>query len=156
MKPTHRSVAELLRQALPPPSRDRVYSLQLLGLKWPAAVGNELAARSEPASFEDGLLTVRVTDAAWGRMILKLQGEIRHRLNQAVGFRAVRRIRFVKDGKPLATPAPVPIKPPSLEPVETSEAIRQAAESVGDADLRELVVRTASRYLAARTARRKG
>jgi hypothetical protein len=27
---------------------------------------------------------------------------------------------------------------------------------VGDADLRELVVRTASRYLAARTARRKG
>ena len=87
---------------------------------------------------------------------MKLQGEIRHRLNQAVGFRAVRRIRFVKDGKPLATPAPVPIKPPSLEPVEASEAIRQAAESVGDADLRELVVRTASRYLAARAARRKG
>jgi hypothetical protein len=155
MKRRHRSVAEILRQALPPRSRDRIYSLELIGLKWPAAVGQELAARSEPASFEDAVLTVRVEDAAWGRMIMSLQNEIRPRLNQAMGFRAVKRIRFVKDGKAISKPAPVPPTPPAVEPVEPSAAILEAAEKVNDSDLRDLVIRTATRYLAAQAGKEK-
>ena len=149
-----RSVADLLRQALPARSRDRIYSLELIGLKWPVAVGDELAARSEAASLEDGILTVRVTDAAWGRMIMKLQAEIRSRLNAAMGFRAVKRIRFVKDGKPLSIPEPPPAKTVPLEPVEPSESLRKAAESLQDSELEELILRTATHYLAAQASRR--
>ena len=155
MKRTHHSVADILREALPPRSRDRIYSLELIALKWPAAVGAELARRSEPASFQDGVLTVRVTDAAWGRMILKLQGDIRSRLNAAMGFRAVKRIRFVKDGKPLSTPAPAPALPTPVEPTEPPVPLRKAAESLEDPELKELVLRTATRYLAAQARRRK-
>ena len=154
MRRTHRSVAELLRQALPPRSRDRIYSLELIGLKWPAAVGTQLAARSEAASFDDGVLTVRVTDAAWGRMIMKLQAEIRPRLNAAMGFRAVKRIRFVKDGKSLSTPVPAPAKTVPIQPFEPSAAMRQAAESLEDSDLKELMLGIATRYLAAQAGRR--
>ena len=150
-----RSVADLLRQALPARSRDRIYSLELVGLKWPVAVGTELATRSEAASLDDGVLTVRVTDAAWGRMIMKLQAEIRSRLNAAMGFRAVKWIRFVKDGKPLSIPAPAPAKAVPPEPAEPSESIRKAAESLEDSELKELMLRTATRYLAAQAARRR-
>ena len=149
-----RSVADLIREALPPRSRDRIYSLELVGLKWPVAVGTELASRSEAASFEDGVLTIRVTDAAWGRMIMKLQAEIRSRLNAAMGFRAVKRIRFVKDGKPLSIPAPARPDRVPLEPVAPSDSLRKAAESLGDSELKDLMLRTATRYLAAQERRR--
>jgi hypothetical protein len=149
------SVADLLRQALPDQRRDRIYSLELIGLKWPLAVGSELATRSEAASFEDGVLTIRVTDAAWGRMIMKLQAEIRSRLNAAMGFRAVKRIRFVRDGKPLSVPAPPPAEDSPLGPVEPPESLRQAAEGLQDAELGELMLRTAARYLAAQERRKK-
>jgi hypothetical protein len=154
MKQRSVSVGDLLRRALPPRSRDRIYSLELIGLKWPAAVGAELAARSEPAAFEGGVLTVRVTDAAWGRMIMKLQAEIRPRLNAAMGFRAVKRIRFVKDGKPLSIPRPAIAATP-LEPLPPSDSLQQAAESLPDADLKELMLRTATRYLAAQASRQE-
>ncbi|MGH9461862.1 MAG: DUF721 domain-containing protein [Vicinamibacteria bacterium] len=148
-----RSVADLIREALPPRSRDRIYSLELIGLKWPVAVGTELASRSAAASFEDGVLTVRVADAAWGRMILKLQAEIRSRLNAALGFRAVKRIRFVKDGKPLSIPAPVRPDVVPLKPVSPSDSLRKAAESLEDSELKDLMLRTATRYLAAQDRR---
>ena len=149
MKSRPRSVGELIRQALPPQSRDRVFSVELIGLKWTAAVGSELAARSEPASLQDGILTVRVEDVAWGRMIMKLQNEIRPRLNAAMGFRAVKRIRFVIDGKPISQTVPEAPSTFAPEPVEPSSAIIEAAESIGDSGLRESMVRTATRYLAA-------
>ncbi len=149
MKSRPRSVGELIRRALPPQSRDRVFSVELIGLKWAAAVGSELAARSEPASLQDGILTVRVEDVAWGRMIMKLQNEIRPRLNAAMGFRAVKRIRFVIDGKPISQTVPEAPSTFAPEPVEPSSAIIEAAESIGDSGLRESMVRTATRYLAA-------
>ncbi len=152
MRSRPRSVAELIRQALPPQSRDRVFSVELMGLKWAAAVGDELAARSEPASLQDGILTVRVEDAAWGRMIMKLQNEIRPRLNKVMGFRAVKRIRFVIDGKPVSRPVPEAPATPAPEPVEPPAAILEAAGSISDVELRESMVRTATRYLSAQAA----
>ena len=151
MRSRPRSVSELIRQALPPKTRDRVFSVELMGLKWSAAVGGELAARSEPASLQDGILTVRVEDVAWGRMIMKLQNEIRPRLNKAMGFRAVKRIRFVIDGKPILKPVPETRSRPTPEPVAPSPAILDAAADIGDDGLREAVVLTATRYLAAAT-----
>lgn len=156
------SVAEILRKNIPPGRRDRVFSLDFIRLKWPAMVGAELARRSEPISLAEHILTVRVADAAWGRMIMGLQRTILPRLSKTVGSDKVRRIRFVKDGEPLWGDDSM-LRPEigqafgsEKEQVEgVPKPIMEAAETIQDPGLRALVTRTASRYLAAQTVRRR-
>ncbi len=97
-------LADLLERALPSSVRSRVYALPLVEKRWASVVGQEIARRSEPEALESGVLTVRVTDPAWGKMILKLQGRIVPALNRALGKGLVRRINFVKRDK-LQNPA---------------------------------------------------
>ena len=131
----------------------------MIRLKWVDIVGKELALRSEPSSFGVGVLTVRVSDAAWGRMILKLQRDILERLQALIGSGAVERIQFLRDGT-------MPWgggEPPGLtrERVrrEFSESLSapivEAAQSIADERLRDLVTRSVARYLAAQAERRR-
>jgi hypothetical protein len=156
------SVAEILGKNIPPGRRDRIFSLDFIRLKWPTVVGTELARRSEPISLGECILNVRVTDAAWGRMILRLQRDILPRLSKTLGPDRVRRIRFIKDGEPLwgdetmlcphfGGTSALDRRPIAGTPLQ----IEEAATTIRDADLRALVTRTASRYLAARAARRR-
>jgi hypothetical protein len=147
-----------LKTVLPPATRKRIFSLGLVRVKWVDLVGGELAIRSEPAFLGDRRLTVRVSDAAWGRMILKLQREIVSRINQAVEPDLVRRIQFIRDGK-----APWDSDgPPSLPEEGTSQRIEaepsalilEAARTIEDAELRSQLTRTAARYLAVQTGKR--
>jgi hypothetical protein len=153
------SLAEVLRKVLPPGSEKRIFSLELVQLRWTALVGKELALRSEPASLEDAVLTVRVSDAVWGRMILKLQRKILPRLRNVLGPDVVKRIRFVKDGKPLWESGLPPGASAASEekelPTEVSAPILEAARNIEDSDLRSIVVKTASRYLRAQADRRR-
>jgi len=156
------SVAEILGKNIPHGRRDRVFSLEFIRLKWPAMVGMELARRSEPMSLAERILTVRVTDAAWGRMIIRLQRTILPRLSKTVGSDRVRRIRFVKDGEPLwgdssmLRPEIDPAPASGIEQVaEAPTQILEAAKTIRDPGLRALVTRTASRYLDAQAARRR-
>ncbi len=154
----HKSIGEVLKAVLPPARRKRIFSLGLVRVKWVDLVGGELAIRSEPSSLGDRLLTVRVSDAAWGRMILKLQKEIVSRINQAVEPDLVRRIQFIRDGK-----APWDSSGPPLIPdeetsqrveAEPSTLILEAARAIEDPELRSQVTRTAARYLAVQTGKR--
>lgn len=70
----------------------------MIRLKWVDIVGKELALRSEPSSLGVGVLTVRVSEAVWGRIILKLQRDILGRLQALVGSGVVERIQFLRDG----------------------------------------------------------
>ena len=90
------SLKELLKQVLPAGARERVYSVELIQKRWAGVVGHELARRSEPEALSQGVLTVRVTDPVWGKMIYKLQDRIIPALNRAVGSSLVRRINFTK------------------------------------------------------------
>lgn len=139
----------ILHAALPPAARGKVFSVDLIRRKWAEAVGNEIARRSEPASFEKGLLTVRVEEPAWGRVIVRMQSQITTRLNQALGQPLVRKLRFVKDG--VAVRAPEPAAPPKarLPDIEPSSFLSKAAEAIQDPNLREVVRRAAAHYLAA-------
>ena len=96
MRRSQVSLQDILRQALPEGARRRIYSTDLVSRKWEQIVGNELAQRSEPEALRDGVLTVRVTDAAWGKMIYRLQDRIVPELNRVLGSRKVRRINFTK------------------------------------------------------------
>ena len=160
MSRNHTSVAEILKDVLPPARRKRIFSLGLVRLKWGAVVGRELALRSEPVSLEGGLLTVRVLDAVWGRMILKLERNILPRIGKIVELGLVRRIQFIRDGVPPWKKEALPEGPESsrriaAETDKLPEPIVEAARAVSDHELRSLLTRTASRYLAAQAARRR-
>ncbi len=148
-------LAEILERALPPEARRRIFSVALVEKQWASVVGREIALRSEPEALEGGVLTVRVIDAAWGKMISKLQGRIVPALNRAAGKGLVRRINFVKRDKleKPAPPAAAEEKSVSLEP--PPDAVMEASERISDEELRAAVRRSAAMYLRAREDRRR-
>lgn len=149
-------LSEILRRVLPTGSRHHV-PLGLIRLKWSAVVGKELALRSEPTSLGVGVLTVTVNDAAWGRMILKLEREILARIGTVVGPDAVEKLQFIAREKPIWEGGAPSLRweHPVVEPPPPSERIVKAARTIEDAGLRDQVIRTASRYLAAQADRRR-
>jgi hypothetical protein len=146
-------LADLLERALPPSVRSRVYSLPLVEKRWASVVGQEIARRSEPEALENGVLTVRVTDPAWGKMILKLQGRIVPALNRAVGTGLVRRINFIRRDK-LQTPvSTAPVAEATVAPGPPPESVMRASDGISDEELRAAVRRSAALYLRARDER---
>jgi hypothetical protein len=143
------TLAEILRRALSPEAFRRIYSIELVKRRWESVVGEDLARHAEPEALADGVLTVRVIDPAWGRMILKLQGRIIPALNRSLGLGLVRRINFARrerlvEERPArrAVAEPAPLEPPP-------ESVLRAADGIGDAELRDMVTRSAARYLQA-------
>lgn len=71
---------------------DEEARLELLRRLWPRVAGEQVARRAEPAGYDDGVLEVRVVDEEWRSNLEGLEGEVRGRLNRALGGRRVRRI----------------------------------------------------------------
>ena len=155
MRRKESSLKEVLKLALPASARERVYSVALVEKRWAQVVGNELARRAKPEALSQGVLTVRVTDPVWGKMIHRLQGRIVPALNRAIGTNLVRRINFTKRSRLLHPPPVAPLPPAESEPLVPPARITEAAESIADPELRELVVRSAAHYLKAREQRRR-
>ena len=153
------TLAEVLRKVLPPGSEKRIFSLELVRLRWASLIGRELALRTEPASLEGAVLTVRVTDAVWGRMILKLQWKILPRLREILGPASVERMQFVKDGRPLwesgLPPGAFEAAEEEEPPSKVSAPIVEAARDIEDPEFRTFLIKTASRYLRAQANRRR-
>jgi predicted nucleic acid-binding Zn ribbon protein len=66
---------------------------------WEAAAGAEIARHSEPASEQDGVVTVRCRSGVWAAELSMMSRQLLERLNatRAPG-RQVREIRFVVGG----------------------------------------------------------
>ena len=90
---------------------------------WAAEVGSAVAARAQPAAFRDGVLSVRVSSAAWMQELQFAKEEIRTRLNQRLGSEIVRDVYFVSGGGETAparqpsTPA-APVSDQPDEPID--------------------------------------
>jgi hypothetical protein len=78
---------------------------------WAAEVGPAVAARTVPSAFRDGVLSVRVSGAAWMQELQFVKDDIRARLNARLGGEVVRDVYFVSGGaerKPTPKPSPPP------------------------------------------------
>ncbi len=148
-------LADLLERALPPSVRRRVYSLALVDKRWAGVVGLEIARRSEPEALENGVLTVRVTDPAWGKMILKLQSQIVPALNRAVGKGLVSRINFIRREKLQNSVPEAPAAEATVALGPPPESVMRASDGISDDELRAAVRKSASLYLRAREERRR-
>jgi predicted nucleic acid-binding Zn ribbon protein len=63
----------------------------LLG-RWPAVVGEQLAAHCVPVSLRNGTLTIAAYESAWGAQLGWLEAELLRRLDDAIGAGVVTRI----------------------------------------------------------------
>jgi hypothetical protein len=67
---------------------------------WPKIVGDGVAARSEPVSLREGILSIRADGAAWATELTLLSRSIAEKVDSYLGGGAVREVR-VSAGPPL-------------------------------------------------------
>jgi hypothetical protein len=120
-------------------------ALTLMRCAWPAAVGPELARRTEVVSFDAGQLRVRVPDAAWQKNLWRMRGDILARLRSIAGRAAPRSLGFVQG--PVSAPAPPPAAPPRPHATAPPPSLVQAAAVIEDEALRAAFLAVAGRYL---------
>jgi hypothetical protein len=119
--------------------------LALMRAAWPAAVGPELARRTEVVALDSGVLQVRVPDATWRKGLLRMRGDILRRLRGIAGRAAPRSLGFV-EGR-VAVTAPTPAAAAAPAGLALPASVAAAAEAIGDPELRRLFLAVARRYL---------
>jgi hypothetical protein len=122
------------------------HTLALLRAAWPAAVGPELARRTEVVALDRGILRVKVPDARWQRGLLRMRGDILARLRSVAGGAAPRGLGFVTG--PVEAPPEVAPSPPERPTSPAPEAVAEAARGIPDLDVRTQFVAVAARYFA--------
>lgn len=85
----HKIVADILRRA---PADDAVR------IAWQLVSGTKVSERTSVAGFQDGVLRVRVPDAAWRDQLVGFLPQYLAALNKLLTF-AVSRIEFLADEK---------------------------------------------------------
>lgn len=122
------------------------HTLALLRAAWPAAVGPELARRTEVVALDGRMLRVRVPDVRWQKVLHRMQRQILERLWRAAGDLAPKALGFhlgaVSAAQPPEPPTPAPAPAPPVP-----DSIRQAAQTIADPELREQFEKAAARYL---------
>ncbi len=129
--------------------------LALLKAAWPAAVGPELARRTELLALEGSALRVRVPDVRWRKVLHRMQPEILERLRRVAGELAPRRLGFSEGGPGGSIPAELlavapggASTPGEDAPPELPGGLEAAARAIGDPEIRARFERCAARYLA--------
>src|SRR5262245_22866324 len=87
--------ADALRHVLQRIDPERRLAVYRVWVFWDEVVGAAVAARAQPASFRDGVLSVRVGGAAWMQELQFMKEEVRERLNARLGAELIRDIYFV-------------------------------------------------------------
>ena len=124
------------------------HTLALMRAAWPAAVGPDIARRTEVVALDRGILRVKVPDAGWQRSLLRMRSDILARLRTVAGDAAPRGLGFVSGPvahAPLVAPAAAATAAPAPE---TPPAVAEAAAGIEDPEIRARFVAAASRYLA--------
>jgi hypothetical protein len=122
------------------------HTLALLRAAWPAAVGPDIARRTEVVALDRGILRIKVPDAGWQRNLQRMRGDILARLRGVAGGAAPRGLGFVAGPVPHVPQAVPP--PPAAPTPPTPPAVTEAAAAIPDAEIRARFVAAAARYLA--------
>ena len=127
-------------------------ALVLLRAAWPAAVGADLARRTEVVALETGTLRIRVPDARWRNVLHRMRAQILAQLRAIAGDLAPARLGFLEASAPMPELAELPrsaaVPPPPPPPLPV--AIVEAAAAIPDADVRARFLESAARYLGRR------
>ncbi len=87
-RPATSALRAVLEQAAP---KTPLAALQAV---WPATVGERIAAVAAPVSERAGEVTVSCADSVWAQELDLMQGELLGRLQDRLGERAPKTLRF--------------------------------------------------------------
>ena len=102
--------------------------LLLLKAAWPAAVGSELARRSQVVALDGDLLRIRVPDAIWRKSLWRMRSDLLARLRRVAGSAAPHALGFVEGSVPPPEETP-PRLPAVVEPPLPADLAR-AVDSI--------------------------
>jgi hypothetical protein len=134
-------------------------ALVLLRAAWPAAVGKDVARRTEVVSLERGVLRIRVPDAGWRKVLHRMRGPILARLGAVAGDLAPRQLGFLEvDPRTTSSPPEIPLAAQArANAIDTAALgasakdlapnIVEAAQAISDPDLRARFLASAALYL---------
>ena len=128
-------------------------TLVLLQAAWPAAVGEELARRTEVVALEAGTLRVRVPDASWRKVLHRMRSDILARLYDVAGEFAPRRMGFMEGpvlsagAQALSLTTRYPKPAPRAMAAVAPPSLHLAAEVIPDLELRARFLESAALYL---------
>ena len=109
---------------------------------WSHVAGEMLSARAEAVAYDGGRLVVAVPDLTWKNNLESLAPQMVARMNAKLGGGTVVFIEF----RVQTTQQ----RPSNREPrviVEVPERLRDAADKIGDPDLRQTFLNAAAEYL---------
>jgi hypothetical protein len=111
--------------------------------RWAELVGERLAARTQPHSLREGVLSVLVASSAWLNELSFMRGDLVRRINEVIGASTVTAIRLFS-GPVRALPRFVKVEPvqppPEVElPPEYIAEVEHEMASVEDPTLREAI-----------------
>ena len=95
-RPIGGELRRLLEEWLENPESRRV----VLQRTWESSVGDKVSRRCRAVSFDDGVLTVEVTDSSWAPQLEAMSRELIRKVNEALGKTWVRRIEWKESGPP--------------------------------------------------------
>jgi hypothetical protein len=120
--------------------------LLLLKSAWPAAVGADLARRSQVVALDGDLLRIRVPDAIWRKSLWRMRSDLLARLRRVAGAAAPHALGFA-EGPVTAPPEETPPPAPTVVERPLPADLTEAADSIPDPEVRERFRRTAEGYL---------
>jgi hypothetical protein len=113
---------------------------------WEHIVGPMLVHRTKPISVVAGHLVVEVPSVAWRVQLVRYEGALVDRIKHLLGDDAITGIDWKVNPALGSIDAPVP--PPRIPPQrEADAAVKEAADSIADPELRELFLRQATRMM---------
>jgi hypothetical protein len=166
MEPANKALWHALRRVARPEK-----PLDLLKAVWPVVLGPRLASHTRPVAWHKGSVTIEAPEPEWREQVEHMTGEIRKQINRWWGTEMVHEVRIAsgKRGHPAtASAARSDAKSASSDASATphastgggsdAESKLQAAlkelepslRGIADEDLRDLIARVASKYLAVR------
>lgn len=86
-------IADVLRDAVARAAPDTL--LARVQAAWAGAVGDVIAAESQPAEEREGTVKVECSGSVWAQELDLMAADLTARLNASLGTPAVRRLRFV-------------------------------------------------------------
>lgn len=130
-------LAALLEAALAGKPAARRLREAKIWLVWDETVGEQIAAKAQPASFREGTLTVTVAGSVWLQQLSLMKQAIVSRLNDAIGSPLVTEL-FFKQGALRARPVPRAAVPDAAAGADAGRTAEIAAltAAVDDPELR--------------------
>ncbi len=110
---------------------------------WPKAVGPQIASKTKPDSFKNGILFVKTVSSVWVQQLHFVKQDILDKFNQLSGKQTIKEIRFLVGHRMVAETAEHAVSPSkkSLLKKRDKDMIATCTDSLTDQELAEVLKR---------------